>query len=64
MQAGQLYRTRRPTRPDVETEGEYAADIKAAYGQEQAPVWITYQVGAQYVRDKVAIGMAQLEGRK
>ncbi len=36
-------------------------DIKAAYGQEQAPVWITYQVGAQYVRDKVAIGMAQLE---
>ena len=36
-------------------------DIMTSYGQTKAPVWITYQVGAQYVRDKIAIGMAQLE---
>lgn len=36
-------------------------DIMAAYGQEKAPIWITYQTGGQYVRNKIAIGMAQLE---
>ncbi len=36
-------------------------DIMEAYGQTKAPVWITYQTGAQYVRDELGIGMAQLE---
>lgn len=37
------------------------ADLVQAYGQSKPPVWITYQTGAQYVRENVGIGMAQLE---
>ena len=36
-------------------------DIMANYGQAKAPVWITYQTGGQYVRDRLTIAMAQLE---
>ncbi|MDE7495658.1 MAG: hypothetical protein K2M67_02290 [Muribaculaceae bacterium] len=36
-------------------------DIMTEYGQKEAPVWITYQTGGQYVRDRLSIAMAQLE---
>ena len=36
-------------------------DVVSAYGQAEAPVIITYQAGAQYVRDYVTVGMAQLQ---
>jgi hypothetical protein len=37
-------------------------DVKAAYSQSAAPVFITYQCGSQYTKGKeLAIGMAQLE---
>lgn len=45
----------------VKLKNNMQQDIMAKYGQSKAPVWITYQVGAQYVRDKVSIGMAQLQ---
>lgn len=35
--------------------------ITATYGQSEKPLWVTYQTGAQYTRDKLGIGMAQLE---
>lgn len=38
------------------------ADVMNSYSQENKPLFITYQVGAQYTKGKdVAIGMAQLE---
>ena len=36
-------------------------DILKQYGQQEKPVFITYQTGAQYMRDTLAISMAQLE---
>jgi hypothetical protein len=37
-------------------------DVKSAYNQTQAPVFITYQCGAQYTSGfNVSVGMAQLE---
>lgn len=35
--------------------------ITTTYGQSEKPLWVTYQTGAQYTRDKLGIGMAQLE---
>lgn len=38
------------------------ADVKAEYGQEEAPIFYTYQVGVQYTKGySLEIGMAQLE---
>ena len=36
-------------------------DIQRQYGQTDKPVFITYQTGAQYMRDTLSISMAQLE---
>ncbi|SDH47646.1 hypothetical protein [Bacteroides ovatus] len=36
-------------------------EVVEKYGQKKKPVWITYQTGAQYMRDTLAISMAQLE---
>lgn len=36
-------------------------DILSRYGQKKKPVFITYQTGAQYMRDTLSISMAQLE---
>lgn len=36
-------------------------EVMEKYGQKKKPVWITYQTGAQYMRDTLAISMAQLE---
>lgn len=36
-------------------------DILSQYGQKKKPVFITYQTGAQYMRDTLSISMAQLE---
>lgn len=45
----------------VKLKNNMQADIVSAYGQAKKPVLITYQTGGQYVRDKIAIGMAQLQ---
>lgn len=36
-------------------------EVVEKYDQKQKPVWITYQTGAQYMRDTLTISMAQLE---
>lgn len=36
-------------------------EIMKQYNQSDRPLWITYQTGAQYMRDTLAISMAQLE---
>ncbi len=41
---------------------DMTADVEKTYQQTQAPIFITYQVGAQFTRDfDVPVGMAQLE---
>ncbi|BEG97950.1 T9SS type A sorting domain-containing protein [Bacteroides sedimenti] len=46
----------------IQLKNNMQADIRNKYRQADSPLFITYQVGAQYTRgDSVSIGMAQLE---
>lgn len=46
----------------VKLKNNMQTDIQNAYGQDQKPVFITYQTGAQYTTGRyLTIGMAQLE---
>jgi hypothetical protein len=45
----------------VNIKNNMQKDIQRQYGQTDKPVFITYQTGAQYMRDTLSISMAQLE---
>ena len=45
----------------VQLKNNMQQDIMSKYGQGKKPVFITYQTGAQYMRDTLSISMAQLE---
>lgn len=45
----------------LQLKNNMQTDILKQYGQEKAPLFITYQTGAQYTRDTLSIAMAQLE---
>ena len=45
----------------VNIKNNMQKDILQQYGQPHKPVFITYQTGAQYMRDTLSISMAQLE---
>lgn len=45
----------------VKMRNNMQKDIVTAYEQKDRPVFITYQTGAQYTRDSLNVGMAQLE---
>ncbi|MDR0413078.1 MAG: T9SS type A sorting domain-containing protein [Dysgonamonadaceae bacterium] len=45
----------------VQLKNDMQADAQEKYGQSGAPLFITYQVGAQYTRGRLEAGMAQLE---
>ena len=45
----------------IQLKNDMQADVKTKYGQTENPLFITYQVGAQYTRGQLQAGMAQLE---
>jgi hypothetical protein len=46
----------------IKLKDNMQADVQSIYGQTEKPLFITYEVGAQYIKGKEqAIGMAQLE---